>query len=156
MCQYLSYMTSIMGLSVSPLTVASSVELNLSRHPSHHELDVLITVTIMQTTNYYRQPMAMKPVNVADQLRSSVRHFLSTELGLPCSAAAQSYMQMVPSTARFQLALDLLLPLLDSSAEVKAPFNRCTSPTLTSSNSSPSVFSRRTSYTRSMHRIRSR
>ncbi|KAI0799772.1 hypothetical protein BC629DRAFT_1581421 [Irpex lacteus] len=62
--------------------------------------------------------MAMKPVNAFDQLRSSIAHLLTKGLNLPCSAAAQSYNQMVPSTSRFQLALDVLLPLLDSSAEL--------------------------------------
>ncbi|KAI0698269.1 hypothetical protein BC835DRAFT_1335377 [Cytidiella melzeri] len=72
----------------------------------------------MQTATYYQQPLAMKSINPGDQLRSSVVHLLSRGLNLPCSAAAQSYAQMVPSTSRFQLALDVLLPLLDSSVEL--------------------------------------
>ncbi|KAI0087555.1 hypothetical protein BDY19DRAFT_994871 [Irpex rosettiformis] len=72
----------------------------------------------MQTATYYQQPMAMKPVNAVDHLRSSIAHLLTRGLNLPCSTAAQSYNQMVPSTSRFQLALDVLLPLLDSTAEL--------------------------------------
>ncbi|KAI0341196.1 hypothetical protein BDW22DRAFT_1359447 [Trametopsis cervina] len=73
----------------------------------------------MQTATYFHQPMAsMKQANAVDPLRSSVAHLLSRALNAPCSTAAQSYMQMVPSTSRFQLALDVLLPLLDSPAEI--------------------------------------
>lgn len=73
----------------------------------------------MQTATYYQQPIAMKQVNAVDPLRSSVVHLIARALNLPCNAAAQSYIQMVPPTSRFQLALDVLLPLLDSSAEVR-------------------------------------
>lgn len=37
---------------------------------------------------------------------------------LPCSTAAQAFSQLVQPTARFQLALDALLPLLNSSVEL--------------------------------------
>jgi len=50
----------------------------------------------------------------ADPLRLSVGQLLSRALNLPCSAAAQAFAQLVQPTARFQLALDVLLPLLDA------------------------------------------
>lgn len=54
-----------------------------------------------------------------DPLRASVSHLLSRAYNLPCSTAAQAFVSLVQPTARFQLALDALLPLLDSSrAEV--------------------------------------
>lgn len=72
----------------------------------------------MQTATYFQQPMAMKQLNPVDPLRSSVTQLMIRALNVPCSAAAQTYMQMVPSTSRFQLALDVFLPLLDSSGDV--------------------------------------
>lgn len=71
----------------------------------------------MQAVNFYPQPLAMKQGPV-DPLRSSVVHLLSRAHTLPCSTAAQSYMQLVPATSRFSLALDVLFPLLDSPADV--------------------------------------
>jgi hypothetical protein len=78
-------------------------------------------MNIMQSVNLYSQPIAMKPVPV-DPLRSSVVHLLSRAYSLPCSAAAQSYMQLVPATSRFSLALDVLFPLLDSPVDVRVRF----------------------------------
>lgn len=60
-----------------------------------------------------------------EQTHASVSHLLSRGYSLPCSTAAQAFTQLVQPTARFQLALDALLPLLDSygrSAEVCASF----------------------------------
>ncbi|KAF8891036.1 hypothetical protein BD779DRAFT_1437974 [Infundibulicybe gibba] len=48
-----------------------------------------------------------------DPARTSVGHLLSRAYSLPCSTAAQAFTQLVQPTARFQLALDVLLPLLD-------------------------------------------
>lgn len=53
-----------------------------------------------------------------DPTRASVIHFLARAHSLPCSAASQAFMQLVQPTARFQLALDLLLPLLTSSVDL--------------------------------------
>ncbi|GLB44312.1 putative uncharacterized conserved protein (DUF2363) [Lyophyllum shimeji] len=50
---------------------------------------------------------------IGDPVRASVRHLLTRAYTLPCSTAAQAYTQIVQPTARFQLALDALLPLLD-------------------------------------------
>ncbi len=54
-------------------------------------------------------------------LRVSVAHLLSRAYTLPCSAAAQAFTQLVQPIARFQLALDVLLPLfLDSTLPVSS------------------------------------
>lgn len=57
-----------------------------------------------------------------DQAHASVSHLLSRGYSLPCSTAAQAFTQLVQPTARFQLALDALLPLLDSSRGVEVMF----------------------------------
>ncbi|KII83802.1 hypothetical protein PLICRDRAFT_118985 [Plicaturopsis crispa FD-325 SS-3] len=49
-----------------------------------------------------------------EPLRASVGHLFSRAYDLPCLTAAQAFSQLVPPTSRFQLALDALLPLLDS------------------------------------------
>ena len=52
-------------------------------------------------------------------LRVSVAHLLSRAYTVPCSAAALAFTQLVQPIARFQLALDVLLPLfLDSTVPV--------------------------------------
>ncbi|KAI0789236.1 hypothetical protein C8Q75DRAFT_793480 [Abortiporus biennis] len=55
----------------------------------------------------------------ADTVRVSVGQLLSRAYTLPCNTAAQAFTQIVPPIARFQLALDVLLPLLDSSVELQ-------------------------------------
>ena len=54
-------------------------------------------------------------------LRSSVVQLLARAQSLPCSAAAQSFTQLVPPLSRFQLALDVVLPVLDSRVDVSRP-----------------------------------
>ena len=73
----------------------------------------------MQMAAYYQysQPLATKQAQV-DTLRSSVTHLLTRAQSLPCNTAAQSFTQLVPPISRFQLALDVVLPLLDSSVDV--------------------------------------
>ncbi|KAK0434259.1 uncharacterized protein EV420DRAFT_1597639 [Desarmillaria tabescens] len=51
--------------------------------------------------------------NSGDPVRASVGNLLSRAYSLPCSTAAQAFIQLVQPTSRFQLALDVLLPLLD-------------------------------------------
>ncbi|KAG6811721.1 hypothetical protein H0H92_006122 [Tricholoma furcatifolium] len=51
--------------------------------------------------------------SMGDPVRASVKHLLSKAFTLPCSTAAQAYIQIVQPTSRFQLALDALLPMLD-------------------------------------------
>lgn len=54
------------------------------------------------------------PVPTSDA-RASVNHLLTRAHSLPCSKGAQAFTQLVQPTARFQVALDALLPILDSS-----------------------------------------
>ena len=49
-----------------------------------------------------------------DVVYVSVGHLLSKACSNTCSTAAQAFAQLVQPTARFQLALDALLPILDS------------------------------------------
>ncbi|KAI0290738.1 hypothetical protein B0F90DRAFT_1854817 [Multifurca ochricompacta] len=49
-----------------------------------------------------------------DPLYASVRHLLMKACSNTCSTAAQAFAQLVQPTARFQLALDALLPILVS------------------------------------------
>jgi hypothetical protein len=58
-----------------------------------------------------------------DPVRASVGHLLSRAFALPCSTAAQAFTQLVQPTARFQLALDVLMPLLD--LNTPAEVSRC-------------------------------
>ena len=51
-----------------------------------------------------------------DPVKASVAHLLTKAYSLPCSTAAQAFTHLVQPTARFQLALDALLPLLDVGA----------------------------------------
>ncbi|KAG7086048.1 hypothetical protein E1B28_003569 [Marasmius oreades] len=52
----------------------------------------------------------------ADPVRAAVAHLLSKAYSLPCSTAAHSFSNLVQPTSRFQLALDALLPILESNA----------------------------------------
>lgn len=74
---------------------------------------------------HHSQPLAAKQAPV-DPLRSSVVHLLSRANAFPCSAAVQSFTQLVPPISRFQLALDVVLPVLDSPVDVclRDMFNR--------------------------------
>lgn len=56
---------------------------------------------------------------VAGQVHASVSHLLTRAYSLPCSTAAQAFAGLVQPIARFQLALDALLPLLDSAKSVE-------------------------------------
>jgi hypothetical protein len=57
-----------------------------------------------------------------DPLYASVGHLLSKACSNTCFTAAQAFAQLVQPTARFQLALDALLPILDSQrSEVSEP-----------------------------------
>lgn len=66
-------------------------------------------------------------ISSGDQVRASVAHLLAHADTLPCSTAAQAFFQLVQPTARFQLALDALLPLLNPSVEV-CPSPECCLP----------------------------
>ncbi|KAI6030120.1 hypothetical protein EDC04DRAFT_2869041 [Pisolithus marmoratus] len=69
------------------------------------------------TANILSPPFASQ-ISSGDPVRASVAHLLVRAYTLPCSTAAQAFSQLVQPTARFQLALDALLPLLNSSVEL--------------------------------------
>ena len=73
----------------------------------------------MQTASFYQPPLAAKPtVQMGDTTRASVAHLLAGAVTTPCSTAAHAFVQIVPPLLRFQLALDVLMPMLDSPIEV--------------------------------------
>ncbi|KAF8902991.1 hypothetical protein CPB85DRAFT_1320780 [Mucidula mucida] len=69
-----------------------------------------------------RAPLPSPPLSppAADPVRGAIGHLLSRGYSLPCSTAAQAFIQLVQPTSRFQLALDVLLPLLDPHAPSEA------------------------------------
>jgi hypothetical protein len=84
-------------------------------------LPVFALIMQTQTATYLTPSSTLPPLLPSvDSLRASVSHLLSRAYSLPCSTAAQAFSQLVQPTARFQLALDALLPLLDTPAEVSA------------------------------------
>ncbi|TDL26929.1 hypothetical protein BD410DRAFT_783028 [Rickenella mellea] len=72
----------------------------------------------MQAANFHpnNSPTAVHPPG--DPVRASVIHLMSKACSLPCTAAALAFNQLVQPTARFQLALDALLPLLSGNGEL--------------------------------------
>lgn len=70
------------------------------------------------TTTNVISPTYTTQINSGDPVRASVAHLLVRASTLPCSTAAQAFSQLVQPTARFQLALDALLPLLNSTVEL--------------------------------------
>ncbi|OBZ74622.1 hypothetical protein A0H81_05284 [Grifola frondosa] len=72
---------------------------------------------MMQTATFYQPPMAAKQTAV-DPVRASVGHLLSRAYSLPCSTAAQAFTQLVQPISRFQVALDALMPLLETNVEL--------------------------------------
>ncbi|KAH9856265.1 hypothetical protein C2E23DRAFT_866286 [Lenzites betulinus] len=74
---------------------------------------------MMQTATYYQLPLATKQTVVsADATRTSVTQLLAGACATPCSTAAHTFVQTVPPLARFQLALEVLMPMLESRAEL--------------------------------------
>lgn len=68
---------------------------------------------VMHAATYHtQQPPAAQ--DHADPLNASVGHLLSKACSNTCFTAAQAFAQLVQPTARFRLALDALLPILDS------------------------------------------
>ncbi|KAH7882673.1 hypothetical protein F5I97DRAFT_1907405 [Phlebopus sp. FC_14] len=70
------------------------------------------------TASAILSPPLSGQISSGDPVRASVAHLLVRAYTLPCSTAAQAFSQLVQPTARFQLALDSLLPLLGSSVEL--------------------------------------
>jgi hypothetical protein len=48
-------------------------------------------------------------------MREAVSELIARGCSMPCSTSAQAFTQIVPAASRFQIALDKLLPVLDSS-----------------------------------------
>ncbi|KAI0651362.1 hypothetical protein C8Q79DRAFT_897753 [Trametes meyenii] len=73
---------------------------------------------MMQTASLYHLPLATKPQQPVtmsvDSTRASVTHHLASACSTPCSTAAHTFVQIVPPLSRFQLALDVLMPMLDA------------------------------------------
>jgi len=67
----------------------------------------------MHAAAYHTQPPPAAQAH-ADPLYASVGHLLSKACSNTCFTAAQAFAQLVQPNARFQLALDALLPILDS------------------------------------------
>ncbi|KAI4519784.1 hypothetical protein K525DRAFT_258202 [Schizophyllum commune Loenen D] len=63
-------------------------------------------------------------INSIDPVRASVGHLLQRAYTLPCSTAAQAFAHIVQPIARFQLALDVLLPLLEQQDPPAEPAQR--------------------------------
>ena len=75
----------------------------------------------MQTASFYQPPLAAKPTaQMGDTTRASVAHLLAGAVATPCANAAHAFVQIVPPLSRFQLALDVLMPMLDAPVEVSA------------------------------------
>ncbi|KAI0742624.1 hypothetical protein C8Q80DRAFT_1108429 [Daedaleopsis nitida] len=74
---------------------------------------------MMQTATFYQPPLATKQtVQMGDGARASVAHLLAGAFSTPCSTAAHAFVQTVPPLSRFQLALDVLMPMLDAHVEL--------------------------------------
>ncbi|KAL1937911.1 hypothetical protein VTO73DRAFT_12661 [Trametes versicolor] len=76
----------------------------------------------MMQTAYYQLPLATKPQQQATMpaadSRASVTQLLAGACATPCSTAAHTFVQIVPPLSRFQLALDVLMPMLDARIEL--------------------------------------
>ncbi|KAI0776723.1 hypothetical protein BD413DRAFT_522196 [Trametes elegans] len=75
---------------------------------------------MIQTAAFYQPPLATKPQQTmsGDLTRASVTHLLAGACATPCSTAAHTFVQTVPPLSRFQLALDVLMPMLDARIEL--------------------------------------
>lgn len=75
----------------------------------------------MQTATYRPSPVPTQlpqSQQTTDPVRASVAHLLARAHGIPCTAAAQAFAQLVQPPARFGIALDILLPILSGRTEV--------------------------------------
>ena len=87
---------------------------------THHHHDPPGDVFLMMqtaTSTIYAPPLGMKQAQ-PDPAQASVGHLLSKAYSLPCSTATQGFTQLVAPMNRFQIALDVLLPLLYTPSEV--------------------------------------
>ncbi|KDR78115.1 hypothetical protein GALMADRAFT_65432 [Galerina marginata CBS 339.88] len=82
----------------------------MQRYPSPSGNSTTLTTATATTTAQHTS---------GDSVRASVSHLLTKAFSLPCSTAALAFTQLVQPTSRFQLALDALLPVLDSSTSAE-------------------------------------
>ncbi|EDR00781.1 uncharacterized protein LACBIDRAFT_312952 [Laccaria bicolor S238N-H82] len=100
----------------STATRSHLVNLNKLTTPpqGHHSGSNNSSLARMQTFLSPVTTTSSQPLDTGDSIRASVGHLLTRAYSLPCSTAAMAFNQLVQPTSRFQLALDALLPLLDS------------------------------------------
>jgi hypothetical protein len=84
-----------------------------SSYTYHSDGILLLVRQVMHAAAYHIQPPSAAQTH-PDPLNTSVGHLLSKACSNTCSTAAQAFAQLVQPTARFQLALDALLPILGS------------------------------------------
>jgi hypothetical protein len=71
----------------------------------------------MQTANdAHRLNIPSSKMNT--DYKDNVRNLLARGSTLPCSAGAEAFRAMVPETSRFQVSLDILLPVLNDQSKV--------------------------------------
>lgn len=75
----------------------------------------------MQAAIFQPPPLSRKQLST-DQVRVSVTSLLAARAhSWSCSTTAQAFTQTVQPTSRFQIALDVLLPILDTHIDVRLP-----------------------------------
>lgn len=107
----------------SSMGLGSGWSADLSGASKSGATDIMGSTVSLATTMGTATPAlgAGKPTPTAtprpvDPVKASVAHLLTKAYSLPCSTAAQAFTHLVQPMARFQLALDALLPLLDAGA----------------------------------------
>lgn len=86
--------------------------------PSAVTTNFSTTASTKATTQY-------QPLSSGDSIRASVGHLLTRAFSLPCSTGAMAFAQLVQPNSRFQLALDALLPILDSNKPAEVGIRSC-------------------------------
>lgn len=100
--------------------VNQSLTTNFVGSGSNNSASATSTISASSSTSGSGSGMSdAATLGAADQVHASVSHLLTRAHSLPCSTAAQAFAQLVQPTARFQLALDALLPLLDSTKSIE-------------------------------------
>ena len=84
-----------------------------------------ITTTNFSTTTSTKAATQFQPLTSGDPIRASVAHLLTRAFSLPCSTGAMAFAQLVQPNSRFQLALDALLPILDSNKPAEVGIGFC-------------------------------
>ncbi|KAF8153883.1 hypothetical protein B0H34DRAFT_69600 [Crassisporium funariophilum] len=77
------------------------------------------TTTTSTTPSTKAATPQSQQLSSGDSIRASVGHLLVRAFSLPCSTGAMAFAQLVQPSSRFQLALDALLPILDSNASAE-------------------------------------